>query len=155
MDRFCLSSLCAAERKKPKVLGRGIGSTKGKTCGRGHKGAGARAGKAAKPYFEGGQTPLYRRLPKRGFFNYSSSKNKTFVISLATLEKLISSGTLDKNEISLSALVASGIASERYKLLKVIGSDDFGISDVKIVANYVTNSVNSKVVSLGGKVEVL
>ncbi|ASS47046.1 50S ribosomal protein L15p (L27Ae) [Candidatus Nasuia deltocephalinicola] len=72
-------------RKIKKRLGRGIGSNLGKTCGKGHKGQKSRSGKIGKPFFEGGQTPLYRRLPKWGF---NFLKKKLFSINMYILEKI-------------------------------------------------------------------
>ena len=80
-----LNSLNFKITKKTKRLGRGIGSTKGKTCGRGHKGQKSRSGVAIKS-FEGGQMPLYRRLPKRGFKNFK--KKSIAMINLSTVQQI-------------------------------------------------------------------
>ncbi len=87
-----LNTLNSKWSKSKKRLGRGIGSTKGKTSGRGHKGQKSRSGVAIKS-FEGGQMPLYRRLPKRGFNQFK--KNKVGAINLDKIQKLF-----DKNKIS-------------------------------------------------------
>ena len=82
-----LNKLNSNNIKSKKRLGRGIGSSKGKTCGRGHKGQKSRSGVAIKS-FEGGQMPLYRRLPKRGFRSFSNKKNIA-IINLSKIEQII------------------------------------------------------------------
>ncbi|MBM3602326.1 MAG: 50S ribosomal protein L15 [Alphaproteobacteria bacterium] len=99
-----------AARQKPKCLGRGIGSGKGKTSGKGHKGHKARSGGARK-LFEGGQMPLYRRLPKRGFHN--PFKVSYTLINLDDLQQLVDSGSdLVKGAITIEALRQSGLVRD-------------------------------------------
>lgn len=155
MERFCLSSLCRSERRSPKVLGRGIGSGLGKTSGRGQKGAGARAGAAAKPYFEGGQTPLYRRLPKRGFVNFASTKAERCVLSLSRLSTLCASVLSGVDEISLQVLKDKKIVKSYFKEFRIIGGEWGGASVKKISANYFTPSASEALSSSGCLVEVL
>ena len=97
-----LNTLDTKAKKNTKRLGRGIGSSKGKTCGRGHKGQKSRSGVAIKS-FEGGQMPLYRRLPKRGFKNFK--KNKIALINLSRIEKLLQGKKIMNNsKISFSRI---------------------------------------------------
>ncbi|MDZ5761740.1 50S ribosomal protein L15 [Candidatus Cyrtobacter comes] len=120
-------------RKSRKVVGRGIGSGKGKTAGRGGKGQTARAGGSISPLFEGGQTPLYRRLPKRGFNNFT--RKKFDVLSLSTVEKLVLNGVLS-TELSIDLLIKAGELRKSAKSLKLIGSSDklSGLSRVMLSA---------------------
>ena len=95
-----LNSLNIKFSKRKKRVGRGIGSSKGKTCGRGHKGQKSRSGVAIKS-FEGGQMPLYRRLPKRGFRSYK--KNYTAMINLSSIDRIIKKNkSLANTKINLS-----------------------------------------------------
>jgi large subunit ribosomal protein L15 len=108
-------------RKKPKLLGRGAGSGKGKTCGKGHKGQKARSGVAIKG-FEGGQTPIHRRLPKRGFKCPTTESIK--VISLTTINSLVERGKIqDKSLLDLEVLRNLGMISKMDKV-KVLGDGE-------------------------------
>ena len=100
-------------KKRPKRLGCGIGSGHGKTSTKGHKGQRARSGFALNPGFEGGQNPLYRRLPKRGF-NRSAFKK---VYAIVNLQKL---ATLDEKEITPELLVAKGLVAQLRDGVKVL-----------------------------------
>ena len=135
--------------KEKKRLGRGIGSGKGKTSGRGHKGQKSRSGVAIKS-FEGGQMPLYRRLPKRGF---KSFKNKN--IALVNLKKLQGfaekKADLVNNKINLSNLIKSKLVKKKFKMLKLIGSGNLK-SKFDVEVNFISNSAKEKIEKLGGKV---
>ena len=106
----------AGSRKPRRRVGRGIGSGLGKTAGRGHKGQKSRAGGFHKVGFEGGQMPLQRRLPKRGFKSQSLKFNAE--VTLAALQKLGAA------EVDLLTLKAAGLVSERAKNVKVIKSGE-------------------------------
>ena len=100
----------AGARKPPRRVGRGLGSGKGKTAGRGHKGQKSRSGVAIKG-FEGGQMPLYRRLPKRGFTNIF--KKRFEVVNLDRLQSALDAGRIDaKKPVDRAALVAAGLVRE-------------------------------------------
>jgi len=137
------------KKKYKKRLGRGIGSGKGKTCGRGHKGQKSRSGVAIKS-FEGGQMPLYRRLPKRGF---KSFKNKNIaMLNLTKLQNFAEKKSdLLKNKINLTTLIKSKLIKKKFKKLKLIGSGNLK-SKFDIEVNFVSNSAKEKVEKLGGKV---
>lgn len=108
--------------KKSKRIGRGIGSGKGKTAGRGHKGQKSRSGVAIKG-FEGGQMPIYRRLPKRGFNNIFSVKYQA--INLDTIQKLIENKKIDPSKpLNLEAFISSGIIKNSNKLVKILGDGE-------------------------------
>lgn len=104
-------------RKAKKRVGRGPGSGLGKTAGRGHKGARSRSGYTAKPGFEGGQMPLHRRLPKRGFTNTFKTSYK--IISLSDLERFEDGATIDRQ-----ALLDAGLITERDTLVKVLANGE-------------------------------
>lgn len=131
-------------KKKRKRVGRGIGSTLGKTCGRGHKGQHARTGGFHKVGFEGGQMPLQRRLPKVGF----KSRLKAFVaeVRISELNKL------SMEVINLVALKEAGIIPAQVKKVKVI---DSGVLDKAIVLKgvQVTKGARSIIEAKGGKIE--
>ena len=137
------------KRKYKKRLGRGIGSGKGKTSGRGHKGQKSRSGVAIKS-FEGGQMPLYRRLPKRGF---KSLKNKSIaMLNLTKLQSLAEKKSdLSKSKINLSTLIKSKLIKKRFKMLKLIGSGNLK-SKLDVEVNFISNSAKEKIEKLGGKV---
>jgi large subunit ribosomal protein L15 len=131
-------------RKKAKRVGRGIGSTDGKTCGRGHKGQKARSGGFHKVGFEGGQMPLQRRLPKVGF----TSHLKKFS-SEVTLSEI---SNLDATEIDLKALIAANIVPAFCKKAKVIRSGKLSKA-VNLKGIAATVGAKQDIESAGGKVE--
>ncbi len=138
---------------KKKRLGRGIGSSKGKTSGRGHKGQKSRSGVAIKS-FEGGQMPLYRRLPKRGF---NSINNKKFIaiISLSRVQTIVEKKIVElKDKINLINLQKSKLINKKYKKLKLLGPGE--IKDkINIEVNSISKSAKEKIEKLGGKVTLI
>ena len=147
-----LNSLSSKRSKNKKRLGRGIGSTKGKTCGRGHKGQKSRSGVAIKS-FEGGQMPLYRRLPKRGF---KSLKNRDIAwINLSKIKvKIDKKKILPNTKINLQNLQKSNLIKNKYKKLKLLGSGDIkGKFDVEV--NFISKSAKEKIEKTGGKVTLI
>ena len=109
--------------KNSKRLGRGIGSSKGKTAGRGHKGQKSRSGVAIKS-FEGGQMPLYRRLPKRGFKSLNN-KSDIVIINLSRIQEIIDQKKkLVTDKINLSKLHKINLINKKYKKLKLLGSGE-------------------------------
>ena len=147
-----LNSLSSKRSKNKKRLGRGIGSTKGKTSGRGHKGQKSRSGVAIKS-FEGGQMPLYRRLPKRGF---KSLRNRDIaLINLSKIqEKIDKKKILPNTKINLQNLQKSNLIKNKYKKLKLLGSGDIkGKFDVEV--NFISKSAKEKIEKTGGKVTLI
>ena len=136
----------AVEKKDRKRLGRGTGSGTGKTSGKGHKGQKARSGGGVRRGFEGGQTPLYRRLPKRGFTNINS-KNYTEV----TLTMLNKSKATD---VTAESLVEEGIIGKVNDGIVILAT---GTLDKKlnVKAKRFTASAKEKIEALGGKAEVI
>jgi large subunit ribosomal protein L15 len=133
-----------------KRVGRGGGSGHGKTSGRGHKGAKARSGWSRKPGWEGGQMPLFRRIPKRGFNNKNFRKVFT-VINVGSL-----SGFEDGAVVDLAAVLASGLVSKekRSELFKILGD---GAIEKKLTVRVdaITPTAKSKIEAAGGTVEIL
>lgn len=136
----------ASEKVARRRVGRGMGSGLGKTSGRGHKGQKARSGGGVRRGFEGGQTPLYRRLPKRGFKNIHA-KNYTEV-TLTMLNKSTSA------EVTAESLIKDGIISKANDGIVVLGT---GTLDKKLTvqAKRFTASAAEKIQAAGGKVEVI
>ena len=133
-----------------KRLGRGVGSGLGKTSGRGHKGAKARSGWSRRIGWEGGQMPIYRRLPKVGFNNKNFKKVYT-VINVGDLDKFEAGATVD-----LQAVVSRGLASKESKsdLFKVLGNGEV-TKALKIKADAITGPAREKIEKAGGSVEIL
>ena len=136
----------AVEKKDRKRLGRGIGSGNGKTAGKGHKGQNARSGGGVRRGFEGGQTPLYRRLPKRGFTN-RNSKNYTEV----TLTMLNKSKATD---VTAESLVEEGIIGKINYGIVVLATGKLE-KKLNVKANRFTATAKEKIEALGGKAEVI
>ncbi|MBZ0151061.1 MAG: 50S ribosomal protein L15 [Planctomycetes bacterium] len=147
-----LAEAKALGKKRPTRLrvGRGIGSGLGKTSGRGHKGAKARSGWSSRLGWEGGQMPLYRRLPKVGFNNKIFEKVYT-VINVSDLEVFDAGATVD-----LAAVLAKGLTSkEKHSdLFKVLGDGKLGKA-LTVKADSVTKSAREKIEAAGGKVELI
>ena len=143
-----LNSLNNLKTKKIRV-GRGIGSGKGKTSGRGVKGQKSRSGVAIKS-FEGGQMPLYRRLPKRGF--NPISKNDVAIINLGDLQKLIDNKTIKADtKINIDTFKKSKIFRKSINKFKVLSNGDFN-SKIDIEADYSSEIAKEKIEKLGGQI---
>lgn len=125
----------AGAKKKKKRVGRGTSSGTGKTCGRGHKGQKSRSGGTKGPRFEGGQTPLYRRLPKRGFKNYPFKKEYT-LLNVSDLSKY-------EGEVNKEILKVSGF-------LKVLGNGEIA-KPLTVKADKFSKSAKKKIEAAGGK----
>ena len=139
----------AGSHRERKRVGRGPGSGKGKTAGKGHKGIKARAGHhgpgGGKPRFEGGQMPLTRRLPKRGFTNPFRVENQ--IVNLSDLERLP-----EGSEITQEALVAAGLVRAGKGPAKLLGNGDISRS-VTVRGLKMSASVREKILAAGGRVE--
>ena len=148
-----LNKLNSKAIKSKKRLGRGIGSSKGKTCGRGHKGQKSRSGVAIKS-FEGGQMPLYRRLPKRGFRSIASKKNIA-IINLSRIQEIITKQkNILNNKINLANLQKSKLINKKHRKLKLLGSGDLK-QKFDIEVNSISKSAKEKIEKLGGKVTLI
>ena len=146
-----LNSLNYKVKTKKIRLGRGIGSGKGKTSGRGHKGQKARSGIAIKS-FEGGQMPLYRRLPKRGF--NSIKKNNIAILNLQQLQQYISKGKLNsKSLINLNELKKNKILKNKIDKIKLLGNGD--IKDlIHIEVDFISKSAKEKIEKNGSAIKL-
>jgi large subunit ribosomal protein L15 len=134
-------------KKRKKRLGCGIGSGHGKTSTKGHKGQRARSGFALNPGFEGGQNPLYRRLPKRGF-NRSAFKK---VYAIVNLQKL---ADLDEKEITPESLIAKRVITQLHDGLKILGSGELKKA-VTVKAHLFSASAKTKIEAKGGQAILL
>jgi large subunit ribosomal protein L15 len=136
----------AGATKQRKRVGRGPGSGHGKTAGRGHKGFKARSGSGVKPGFEGGQMPLQRRLPKRGFTNLF--KKEFALVSLSQLESLAEKSGL----ITVEVLVAAGMVKKGV-MVKVLANGEV-TKPVNVQVDRISAAAKSKIEAAGGKVVV-
>ena len=127
--------------------GRGPGSGNGKTAGKGHKGQNARSGGGVRPGFEGGQIPLYRKLPKRGFNNKFAT-----TYAIVNLDQL--NGFEDNAEVSLETLVEAGIIRRELCGLKVLGRGEI-TKKLTVQAKVFSASAKEKIEAAGGKTEVI
>lgn len=133
--------------KEPKRKGRGAGSGNGKTAGKGHKGQKARSGGGVRPGFEGGQMPLQRRMPKRGFDNSVFAKEYQ-IVNVCDLSSFEADSVVTAKE-----LFEKGLINDRNKAVKILG---FGEIEVKITvqADKFSKSAQEKIEAAGGKAEV-
>lgn len=130
-----------------KRVGRGIGSGTGKTAGKGHKGQKARSGGGVRPGFEGGQNPLFRRLPKRGFTNVN--RKEYAVVNLETLNRF-DEGT----EVTPELLIESGVVSNAKAGIKILGNGNLE-KKLTVRANKFSGSAKEAIEAAGGQAEVL
>lgn len=133
--------------KDIKRIGRGHGSGQGKTAGKGHKGQKARSGGRIRPGFEGGQTSLARRTPKRGFNNIFAKKFAT--VNVSDLQKFNDGITVDKE-----LLEASGLVNGNYDAIKILGNGDL-TKNITVKADAFTKTAAEKIEKAGGKAEVV
>lgn len=134
-------------RKKEIRVGRGIGSGVGKTCGRGHKGQKARSGGGVRPGFEGGQMPIYRRLPKRGFNNIWAKKFAT--VNVESLNRFD-----DGSVVDAVAFVEVGILKNVLDGVKILGNGEL-TKKLTVKVQAFTKSAKAKIEAAGGRAEVL
>ena len=146
-----LNKLSSKAIRPKKRLGRGIGSSKGKTCGRGHKGQKSRSGVAIKS-FEGGQMPLYRRLPKRGF--NPISKDGVTILNLEKIQSYIDKKSINPKEMLNSDLLKKlNLINKNSKKLKILGTGE--IKDkINIEADLASKSAVEKLEKIGGSIQL-
>ena len=140
-------SPASGARHSRKRLGRGVGSGQGKTAGRGTKGQGSRSGGGVRPGYEGGQMPIHRRLPKRGFTNIF--KKQIAIINVKDLNRFESGSEVDD-----LALVKLGLVKGRYDAIKLLGNGEID-RPVQVKVNAVSKSAQEKITAAGGTVEVI
>ena len=134
--------------KEKKRRGRGPGSGLGKTSGRGHKGQKSRGNSKVEPWFEGGQTPIQRRLPKRGFKNFN--KKVYALVNVKTLEEKFEDG----EEVTPKVLIERGIIKKLHDGVKILGDGEI-TKPLVVKAHAFSKSAKKKIESVGGKVEVI
>ncbi len=131
-----------------KVVGRGPGSGHGKTSGRGEKGQKARSGGGVSPWFEGGQTPLYKRLPRRGFSN-KRFETKYAIVNVSDLNRF-----KDGDTVTPELLKESGLVKKELKGIKILGNGNLE-KKLTVKANVFTNTAITKIEEKGGSTEVI
>src|SRR5690554_5153394 len=130
-----------------KRVGRGTGSGHGKTSGRGHKGQNARSGGGVRPGFEGGQTPLFKRLPKRGFTNINRVEYD--IVNVKQLNIFPEGALVNPDE-----LVKAGLVKKNHGLIKILGDGELNVK-LTVVANKFTKTAEKRIIDAGGKIEVV
>jgi large subunit ribosomal protein L15 len=135
-------------KKNRKRVGRGIGSGNGKTAGRGHKGSQSRSGHYYRAGFEGGQMPLHRRLPKRGF--HHAKRNPMAIVNIDVLEKVFESGA----EITMESVAAHGLVSAMPGGLKVLARGEVK-KKFSVKVNAISPAAKVKIEAAGGTVELI
>lgn len=133
---------------RKKTVGRGPGSGHGKTSCRGENGQKSRSGASIKPWFEGGQNPLYKRIPRRGF-NNSKFTTRYAIVNVCDLNKFE-----DNTTVTPELLISSGLVKKELSGIKILGNGTLE-KKLTVKANIFTNSAINKIESLGGKVEVI
>ena len=145
-----LHELSAAEgsKKSVKRIGRGPASGQGKTAGKGHKGQKARAGRGMRPGFEGGQMPLQRRIPKRGFNNIFAKEIAT--VNVSALDKTFEDGAT----VDIEALVNAGVVKNGFDAVKVLGNGKLE-KKLTVKVSAFSESAKAAIEAAGGKAEVI
>ena len=138
----------AGSTHSKKIVGRGPGSGLGKTCGRGEKGQKSRSGASIPVYFEGGQLPLYKRLPRRGF-NNKRFATRYSIVNVSDLNQF-EEGTVVTKEL----LIEKGLIKKELAGLKILGSGEL-TKKLTVKANIFTNTAINKIEEIGGKAEVI
>ena len=133
----------AGKHTRRRRVGRGSGSGHGKTCGRGHKGAGSRAGSTSVTLYEGGQMPLFRRLPKRGFNNYKFA-TRCEIVNVCQLERFEDGATVGVEQLSGAGLIDS-IKSK----VKILGKGDL-TKKLQVTAHKFSRNAEQKITASGG-----
>ena len=141
-------SPAAGSTKERKRIGRGAGSGQGTTAGKGHKGQKARAGRGMRPGFEGGQMPLQRRIPKRGFNNIF--RTEMAIVNVAALEANYEAGAV----VTIDSLIEKGLVKKVLDGVKVLGYGELSKA-LTVQANAISESAKQKIEAAGGKIEVI
>ena len=136
------------KHKARKRIGRGTGSGHGKTCGRGHKGSGSRAGSTSVSLYEGGQMPLFRRLPKRGFSNYK------FVIRYQIVNVSQLEGFDEGAAVGVEQLSNAGLIDSRKSKVKILGDGEL-TKKLDVIAHKFSKSAKQKIVDCGGTAKLI
>lgn len=134
-------------RHSKNIVGRGTSSGMGKTSGRGHKGQNARSGGGVRPGYEGGQTPLFKRFPKRGFTNHGRSEYE--VVNLSQLNVFKEGATVNHDK-----LFKQGLIDKKESIVKILGNGTLTVK-LTVVANKFSEAAEKGIVNAGGKIEVI
>ena len=138
----------AGKHKARRRVGRGTGSGLGKTCGRGHKGSGSRAGSTSMSLYEGGQMPLFRRLPKRGFSNYKFA-TRCEIVNVSQLERFDDGATVGAEQLSNAGLIDS-----LKNKVKVLGNGEL-TKKLQVTAHKFSKTAEQKIVASGGTAKLI
>ncbi len=154
MSRAVLSNLRPAKnsRKKPKRIGRGQGSGHGGTSTRGHKGAGSRSGVRFPIWFEGGQMPLTRRVPKYGF--HSHSREEMQIVNVGQLETFLEKKKLQGAAVSPETLYDAGLISTKKRKVKILATGEV-TSKFEVSVHAVSKAARTKIEAAGGTVTLI
>lgn len=144
MEKYTIKKPAGATRKK-KVLGRGAGTGKGCTAGRGDKGQNSRSGGGVRPGFEGGQMPLYRRIARRGFSNYPFKK-EYLILNLTALECFT-----DGEKVDRESLLNKGLIKNKKKPIKILGQGEVS-KKLMVEVEKVSASAQKKIIESGGEI---
>lgn len=142
-----ITSLVGKHKPRRRV-GRGTGTGHGKTCGRGHKGGGSRAGSTSVTLHEGGQMPLFRRLPKRGFSNYKFA-TRCEIINVSQLEKFV-----DGADVGVEQLSNAGLIDSAKSKIKILGKGEL-TKKLKVTVHKFSKTAEQKIVASGGTAKVI
>lgn len=138
----------AGEHTRRRRIGRGTGSGRGKTCGRGHKGGGSRAGSISVSLYEGGQMPLFRRLPKRGFSNRKFA-TRCEIVNVSQLERFE-----DGSSVGVEQLSDAGLIDSNKSKVKILGKGDL-TKKLQVTAHKFSKSAEQKIAASGGMAKVI
>ena len=141
-------SPAAGSKKEVKRIGRGAGSGQGKTAGKGHKGQKARAGRGMRPGFEGGQMPLQRRVPKRGFVNIFGKEFS--IVNVSALDQSFEDGAV----VDIDALIEKGLVKKGLDGVKILGNGEIS-KKLTVQVNAYSEAAKQKIEAAGGKAEVI
>ncbi len=138
----------AGKHTRRRRVGRGTGSGHGKTCGRGHKGGGSRAGSTSVSLYEGGQMPLFRRMPKRGFNNYKFAK-RCEIVNVCQLERFEDGATVGVEQLS-----GAGLIDNIKSKVKILGKGDL-TKKLQVTAHKFSKNAEQKIAASGGIVKMI
>ena len=138
----------AGKHKARRRVGRGTGTGRGKTCGRGHKGSASRAGSTSVSLYEGGQMPLFRRLPKRGFSNYKFA-TRYQIVNVSQLERFDEGAAVGVEQLSDAGLIGS-LKSK----VKILGGGEL-TKKLKVAAHKFSKTAEQKIIGCGGTAKVI
>ena len=138
----------AGSNKGRRRIGRGSGSGRGKTCGRGHKGYGSRAGNSSLSLFEGGQMPLFRRLPKRGFSNFKFARRYE-IVNVSQLDLFEDGSTITAEQLS-----DAGLIGNTKCMVKILGDGEL-TKKLEISAHKFSRAAEQKIIALGGRAKLI